>query len=209
MTTYVIATIVCLFMAFGVYILAQDEERTGPPQGQATQAGQPPTGHPPTGLPEGHPQTGGVPSIETLNQRAEELRQVLKDNSEDYVARLTLANLLYDLGSLSKDPEHFKEALGHYKTYLESHPTDVDARTDMAYVVYMTGDVNGSIKELQTVRSQDPKHQHSAFNLGLMYKEKDMPDSVLAYMAIAAQIDSTTKVGQAAAQVLQAYHHSH
>ena len=42
-----------------------------------------------------------------------------------------------------------------------------------------------------------------------MYKEKDQPDSVLAYMARVAEIDSTTGPGQAALEILRAYRDAH
>lgn len=201
---YVIAAIVCFVMASAVYLGAQPEEKTSPPRNETAQ------GAAQNGLPEGHPQTAnGRPPVEALQQRIQDMKQVLQAAPDDPGTLLTLANTLYDLGQMSNNTENFAEAQTYYQAYLKLTPSDLDARTDMAYTMYRTGNVNGSIKELRTVIESDPRHQHAAFNLGLMYKEKDKPDSVLAYMALTARIDSTSNAGKSALQVLQAYQESH
>ena len=191
-STYIGAGIFCFLLAFAVFIIAQPEERTGPPEDKSAQAA----------LPQGHPETSGAPARQQLELQINQLSQALENNPEDHRTRLALANALYDI-------ERFDEALIHYGIFLESNPDDPGARTDMAYGLYKTGNLDGAIAELNRVRAQHPRHQPSAFNLGLMYKEKDQPDSVLAYMAITASIDSTSRAGKAALQVLQAYHQAH
>lgn len=201
---YVIAAIVCFVMASAVYLSAQPEEKTSPPRDEVAQ------GANQNGLPEGHPQTAnGRPPVEALEQKIEDMKQLLQAAPDDPGTLLALANTLYDLGQMTNNMTKFAEALTYYQEYLKSTPSDLDARTDMAYTLYRTGNVEGSIKELRSVIEADPRHQHAAFNLGLMYKEKDKPDSVLAYMAMTARIDSTTNAGKSALQVLEAYRESH
>lgn len=197
--TYVIAAIGCFALACAVFIFSMPEERTGPPQESAADGA----------LPQGHPDTTMGSVIAQITAHVQELRQAVTDNPDDGALRLGLANALYDLGQNAGDGASFREAVEHYGRYLETTPDDPNARTDMAYALFRTGDLDGAIGELYAVRKNHPDHQQSAFNLGLMYKEKDKPDSVLAYMEITARIDSTTNAGRAAMQVLRAYRGAH
>ncbi len=122
---------------------------------------------------------------------------------------LLLANLLYDRGERTKDPTVFERAASHYRAYLISDPENPNARTDYAYAIFRTGDLDQAVAELRSVRIADPKHQNSAFNLAMMYKEKDRPDSVLHYLKLTAEIDETSPVGIQAVAVLEAYRDSH
>ena len=203
--SYAIAAIFCFVLAGAVYILAQPEERKGPPQGQPQEQAE--AGN----MPPDHPQVGGQQEMQRpdLQQRLQQLQTEVEANPEEPAARLQLANILYDLGQQEKNPERFVEAISHYQTYLESKPDDPNARTDMAYSYYRTGNLEEAITQLYQVQKAYPDHQSSAFNLALMYKEKDQPDSVLAYMARVAEIDSTTGPGQAALEILRAYRDAH
>ncbi|MCB0712764.1 MAG: tetratricopeptide repeat protein [Ignavibacteriae bacterium] len=195
--SYVIAGILCFVFAGLVYVVAQPEEKMGPPQGAAGE------------LPTDHPEMGGSGGQPDLEAAVQQLRSMAESSPNDPVVHLNLANALYDLGQSQKSAEPFVEALTHYQIFLQAHPEDQNARTDMAYALYRSGNVDEAIAQLYQVQKINPKHQNSAFNLALMYKEKDKPDSVLAYMKRVAKIDSTTGPGKAAQQILNEYLHAH
>jgi tetratricopeptide (TPR) repeat protein len=200
---YAISGIVTLVLAFAVYVVAKPEEVKGPPQTEKQQAG----------LPNNHPDVDSPAmreaGVQQLAQQVEIFRAENARRPDDPLTILGLANALYDLAQANGDVTTFDEASGLYERYLATHEDDPNARTDYAYTLYKTGNVDRAIDELRQVRAAHPDHQHSAFNLGIMFKEKDLPDSVLAYMRITAEIDPTTQAGKAASEVLRAYNESH
>lgn len=204
--TYTAAGIICFIFACAVYIMAKPVEKTGPPRPGPEQgvAGALPQGHPDTAHNHAPPVT-----VEQLEAQLEMLREAEKAHADDPILYLTKANLLYDLAMMTKNNERFGESLGSYRRYLELRPDDGDARTDMAYTLYRTGQLDEAIAELRMVQKQNPQHQQSAFNLTHMYREKDQADSVLFYLKRTAEIDSTTKAGRMAVAALNAYKDAH
>ncbi|MCE2502708.1 MAG: tetratricopeptide repeat protein [Chlorobi bacterium] len=196
---YATAGIICFVVSFLVYIVAKPEERKGPPQGNTERQ---------TGLPSNHPDVD-TSKMNVVLEQLQRTRATLEAHPDNPMAHLDLANILYDAGQIIKDPTFFAEALLHYEFYLNQYPDDPNARTDFAYALYRTGNLNDAIAELYKVQQSSPRHQNSAFNLALMYKEKDRPDSVLAYMERVVIIDSTTRVGKAAKEILDTYHGAH
>lgn len=204
--TYTAAGIACFIFACAVYIMAKPVEKTGPPRPGPEQgvAGALPQGHPDTAHNHAPPVT-----VEQLEANLEMLREAEKAHADDPILYLTKANLLYDYAQMTNSKERFAESLESYRKYLEFRPDDIDARTDMAYTLYRTGQLDASIEELRRVQGQDPRHQQSAYNLTQMYREKDRPDSVLFYLKRTADIDPTTNAGRAAVAALNAYKGAH
>lgn len=204
--TYTAAGIICFIFACAVYIMAKPVEKTGPPRPGPEQgvAGTLPQGHPDTA----HSHAPAV-TVEQLEAHLEMLRGAEKAHADDPILYLEMANTLYDYAEMTNSKDRFAESLESYRKYLESQPDDVNARTDMAYTLFRTGQVDGAIAELRRVQGQDPRHQQSAFNLARMYKERDQADSVLFYLKRTADIDSTTNAGRTAVAALNAYKGAH
>ena len=198
---YVIAAIVCFAAAGLIWTIAQPEERMGPPTGQQT--GQQTGEH--THAPGAEAQNPHGEGFEELQAKITELRGSVRNGSASSDEVLLLANLLYDQGMRTESVESFAESSALYERYLVDNPDNPDARTDYAFTLFKIGDLDGSIAELQRVRASHPDHQYSSFNMAIMYMEKEMPDSVLHYMSVTAQIDSTTRIGQQAIEVLRAH----
>ena len=203
---YGIAGIGCFLLAFALYVVAKPIEKTGPAQTTSNSGTQGENPH-------SHNQ-------EEFDRQLNELRAKVEQGAVSEQERLLLANLLYDraartmISSESKEAHLegvsiFREASENYKSYLDLVPDNPDARTDYAYTLYQTGDLDHAINELSRVRHSFPDHQNSAFNLAIMYKEKDLPDSVLYFMHLTAGIDSTTSTGQKALEILRAYTEAH
>lgn len=195
---YVLAALGCFLLAGTIWAVAQPEERTGPPvaAGGASAAT-------PGADPHRHD------DHEELHARIDALRQAVATAEASPEDHLLLANLLYDDGIRDRNPEAFAEASDLYATYLAVEPENPDARTDYAFTLFQTGRLEQAIAELLRVQRQNPQHQNSAFNLAVMYKERDLPDSVLYYMERTVAIDSTTRTGEAALEVLRAYSGAH
>jgi len=194
---YVIAALGCFILAGIIWGVSQPEERTGPPVEQ-----RPPSSGGPVESPHGQDDPA-------LSAKIDELRVSVGSGNASTDDILLLANLLYDQGARTSSAEPFAEASVLYEQYLLADPENPDARTDYAFTLFRIGEIDRAIEQLLRIRRSHPDHQNSAFNLAIMYKEKDMPDSVLHYMGITAEIDSTTRTGQAALEVLRAYSGAH
>lgn len=207
--TYTTAAIVCFLLAFVVFIIAKPTEKTGPPQEQQAQGAALPQGHPDTAHDHDHERPSPEGIIKQLEESLATLREAEKVHPDDPLLRLEMANVLYDLAQAKDDQATFREALASYRQYLEIKPEDVNARTDMAYTLYRTGKLDDAMAELYAVQKANPNHQQSAFNMALMFKEKDQPDSLMVYLRRTAEIDSTTNAGRAALEILGAYREAH
>ena len=210
MRLYALAALACFFLAAVLYIVAKPVERTGPPvEERGVAPGDP---H------EGHDHTGHEHSGSAFAKELEELRGRVASGEAGADEVLALANILYDQGARSGSPgseqgeaatSYFAESSELYALYLERVPENNDARTDYAYTLYRTGKLDRAIDELDQVRAADATHQNSAFNLAMMYVQKDRPDSVLHYLKITAALDSTTSAGRNALKALQTYTEAH
>lgn len=199
---YLIIGGVAVALAVGVFLLASPEEKTGPPL--PAQQGQPGGQQGEGALPPGHPpmeHQAPTPTPEQ-QQRIAELERKVKEQPADYAAKLDLANIYYDL-------ERHTEAVPLYQAYLEKNPDDPDARTDMAYSIASSGDIPGAIVELHKVTSGHPKHQNSAYNLAIMYLSTRNRDSTAVWLRNVVEIDSTSRQGQLALQLLTELESAH
>ncbi len=195
---YFIFILGALVVALVIFIFATPEEKTGPPEQATMQPGQPGQG----GLPPGHPPTGSTGPSEQQIALEKELNQQLNEKPDDDELRLRYANLLYDMG-------RHDQAVSHYLKYLKNNPDDADARTDMAYSMFKTDDVQEAINELHHVLHKEPGHQPAVYNLSIMHMNLDNPDSVLYYLGRVAEIDPNSTMGQNAKAILDEYNKSH
>jgi predicted nucleic acid-binding Zn ribbon protein len=226
---YLITGVAIAAIALVVYLLAAPKEHAGPPEQQPASAG---NAQQNGALPPGHPPTGGQASTAEQEKTIADLKAALANNPGDSVAQLKLANVLYDAGRHS-------DAVAAYRDYLKVHPDNGDARTDMAYSLYQTGDIDGSIAELKRVVESNGQHQTAGLNLAMMYVEKlsrsigesrkrdstsgasspahlqdslrmsGYRDSLFLWLNRVVAVDSTTPQGQRATQILAALKDAH
>ncbi len=196
---YAMAGIACFLFASLLYVVAKPVEKTGPPVDA-------------TAAESGSPHDGAGPEEELRR-----LRERIAGGQAQPEEIRTLANILYDKGARSRTTEggdeeatrYFGESSLLYADYLQKDPTNNDVRTDYAYTLYQTGRLDQAIAELRAVRENDSQHQNSAFNLAMMYVQKDRPDSVLHYLQLTASIDSSTSAGRNALEALRTYTEAH
>jgi hypothetical protein len=190
---YLIALVAAMVIGGVVLLVFTPEEHAGPPQTAEDQAAAGATG---SGMPPGHPSTTQAPTAtpEQLQQIAELEKQVAA-RPDDLDSKLKLANIYNDL-------ERHTEAVPLYKAYLDKHPGDADARTNMAYSIANNGGLDTAIAELSRVMRDNPKHQIAAYDLATMYVAKRDRDSTLYWLQRVVAIDSTTQAGHQAAEIL-------
>jgi cytochrome c-type biogenesis protein CcmH/NrfG len=193
--TYIIAALAVVGITAAIYFLTgSDGGKTLPPAAPAA------TGEN-SALPPNHPAMDAGPTPEQ-KKMIEDLKAQLAQNPNNVELKKKLADVLYDANQHA-------EAVGYYRDYVKLHPDSANARTDMAYSMYQTGDLEGAIAELKDVVALAGKHQNAAYNLAMMYVVKRQLDSVKYWMDRVIAIDSTTVQAQNARQVMDALKEAH
>jgi len=77
-------------------------------------------------------------------------------------------DLLNQVGNLYRATHQFKVAAGYYEKALAVDPKNAAIRTDLASCLYYTGDIDGSIAQLEKALTYDPKFTGALFNLGII-----------------------------------------
>ncbi len=102
-------------------------------------------------------------------QRILDYLTVLEQNEADLDARLSLANLYYNLRLRTGDTRYAMLAIRHYERYLELRPDIVDVRADLAASYFYAGQTDQAIQEALRVLEQEPDHIQANYNLGIFY----------------------------------------
>lgn len=129
-------------------------------------------------------------------QAINDLEEKVKQNPDDHKSLLELAHLKNDSGL-------FEAAILNYKTYLEKHPDDADARVDMGVCYYNLKDFNNAIKEMETALKYAPNHQIALLNLGVVNLSAGNLQVSKDWLQKAYDINPTNEVGQKAEQLLK------
>lgn len=109
-----------------------------------------------------------------FQKEIDSLENVLKSSPDDVMAMLHLGNRYYDI-------EDWSRAMPLYGAYLQTHPEDVNARVDFAFVIAQTsGDYSRAVAEIEKGLKQDPKHINALFNAGILSLRANMNDKELA-----------------------------
>ena len=113
------------------------------------------------------------------------MKRMADKKAEPLLAKLKTdpnnAETLNQLGILYKATHQFKEAEGYYEKALQVDPKNVNIRTDLASCLYYTGDVDGSVAQLQKSLTYDPKHAGTLMNLGIIeWKGKNDVNAAVA-----------------------------
>ena len=105
------------------------------------------------------------PTLEQMKQmadkKAEPLLAKLKDDPKNTEVLVQLANIYLAT-------HQFKEASEYFTKAVEIKPQDVPIRTSLASTLYYQGDVDGALKQLTQVTTDNPKDANSLFNLGMI-----------------------------------------
>ncbi|HEX4005312.1 MAG TPA: tetratricopeptide repeat protein [Acidobacteriaceae bacterium] len=106
-----------------------------------------------------------MPSMEEMKQMADKqaapLLQKLRSNPNDPA-------LLAQLGSMYHIAHQFSQAAAWYGRASQADPKNVELRTKFAISLYRSGDVDGSLAQLNEALREDPKDANCLFNLGMI-----------------------------------------
>ncbi len=196
MRDYILAGVASLVIAGLAFVIAApDWYEAKPGMAQTNPAAA--AGHG-DGMPHDHPEVNQQPQQvpPEVEKQIADLEKSVADNPKDLPAKLKLANLYFDVGRHEK-------AVPLYNEYVAANPDDDDARTDMAFSMANTGQIEGSVAELKRVIARSPKHQNAAYNLAMMYVSKRDRDSAVYWLEQVQAIDSTTRQGKFASNILQ------
>jgi cytochrome c-type biogenesis protein CcmH/NrfG len=108
---------------------------------------------------------GQMPSLAEMHQIASQqvapLLEKLKKDPKNI-------GLLMQVGAVYHAAHQFKDSATYYGKAAQADPKNIDAHTKLAISLYRSGDVDGSIAELNRALSLDPKDPNSLFNLGMI-----------------------------------------
>lgn len=124
--------------------------------------------------------SGGIPTLEQMkhmaDKKAEPLLARLQSNPND-------AALLIQIGDTYKQTHQFKEAADFYQRSLKVDPKNAGVRSDLASVLYYSGDADAALAQLEEALKYDAKNGAVLFNLGMIrwQGKKDGPGAVAAW----------------------------
>ena len=95
--------------------------------------------------------------------------QALERDPNDAQALLDVANYYYELREQTGDPRYSRQAIAYYNRYLKIQPEDLNARTDLAIELYLSGQTDQAIQEVNRALEREPNHINANFNLGIFY----------------------------------------
>jgi cytochrome c-type biogenesis protein CcmH/NrfG len=118
---------------------------------------------------EGHP---GL-TFEQMKQRADMQASTLIEKSKSEPKNV---GLLVAIAGIYQVDHQFTEAASYYDRALESDPTNVPARTELASCLYYSGGTDGALSQLNKVLKDNPGDINALFNLGVIrYQGKNDP----------------------------------
>jgi cytochrome c-type biogenesis protein CcmH/NrfG len=108
---------------------------------------------------------GHRPNLEQMKQMADKqaapLLEKLKTDPNN-------SALLVQVGAIYHTTHRFKEAADYYIRALDTDPQNVSIRTKLASSLYRSGDIEGSVAQLNRALTYDPKDANALFDLGMI-----------------------------------------
>jgi len=113
-----------------------------------------------------------APAGDTQKPSLDDMKRMADKQAEPLLAKLKTdpknADLLNQVGNIYRMTHQFQLAASYYQKSLDTNPSNVGPRTDLASCLYYLGDVDGAIAQLEKSLSYDPKHAGTLLNLGLI-----------------------------------------
>lgn len=114
-----------------------------------------------------------------LSTQAQPLLARLQSNPNDVTALIELGNIYYDAAQ-------WNDAIGYYTRALNETPANPDVRTDMGIAYFNTGDADRALKEFDHALKDDPRHEQTLFNVGVvkMNGKNDAKGAIAAWESL-------------------------
>lgn len=114
--------------------------------------------------------------LSTQQQQALDALVVLEGNPENPEALRTMGNFYFaqaaqaqQAGLRPAEIQASRSGVRYYERYLAVRRDDVDARADMASLLFYSGQTDRAIQQVGEVLETDPNHVNANFNLGIFY----------------------------------------
>jgi tetratricopeptide (TPR) repeat protein len=141
-------------------------------------------------------QTSGV-DLSAMNE-IKALEDKVSANPEDSQTQLQLANLKHDSGM-------FESAIINYKKYLETNPSNADARVDMGVCYFSLKNYSEAIAEMKKAIQYNPEHQLAYINLGIVYMSSGSLDEAKKSWQKAVELNPGSENGLKAKELLESH----
>jgi cytochrome c-type biogenesis protein CcmH/NrfG len=140
------------------------------------------------------------PPVEGSNQeqqkRADELRAALAKDSTDTMARVALADILFDTGNWS-------EAIVHYRSAIHRDSTLVTAIVDLGVCYYNLSQPSEAERMFKLALARDPHQPFALFNLGIVHERAGDEEKALQYFHSALQSGPPENMKAAVMEAMQ------
>lgn len=107
-------------------------------------------------------------------QRADELRTLIQEDSTNVQARIALGDVLYDTGN-------WPDAIVEYRAALRMDSTRVEALVDLGVCYYNLGFSDEAQRHFELALAKDPQQTVALFNMGIIHERRGDPRTALDY----------------------------
>ena len=98
-------------------------------------------------------------------------------------------NLRFRRGVLLMNAGRLEQAIRVFSTILEADPTFAEAWNKRATLFYLTGDLAGSVRDIERTLALEPRHFGALSGLGLIYKKIESVDGAIKAFSAALEIN--------------------
>jgi tetratricopeptide (TPR) repeat protein len=120
-------------------------------------------------------------------EKADQLRAALAEDSTNVDARIALADLLFDTAN-------WPEAIEEYSAALRRDSSRVEALVDLGVCYYNLGDGDRAGDCFERALQRNPHHTIALFNLGILNERREQHDAALRYYHLALQTDPVEEI---------------
>lgn len=107
-------------------------------------------------------------------QRADEVRALIQQDSTNVAARVALGDVLYDTGN-------WPDAIVEYRAALRMDSTRVEALVDLGVCYYNLGLSEEAKRHFELALAKDPQQTVALFNMGIVYERRGDPRTALDF----------------------------
>lgn len=129
-------------------------------------------------------------------ERANELRSLLAEDSTNVMAHVQLGDVLFDTGN-------WHEAIHHYMTAVKLDSTRVEALVDLGVCYYNLGQTDEAEKHFVLALAREPHQTVALFNMGILNERRAAPDEALQYYHRALATEPPSEVREAIVAAIQ------
>ncbi|MEO9904451.1 tetratricopeptide repeat protein [Nisaea sp.] len=98
-------------------------------------------------------------------------------------------DLRFQRGVFLMNAGRLEQAIGIFRTILEVDPDFAEAWNKRATLLYLTGDLAGSVRDIERTLALEPRHFGALSGLGLIYEQIESADGAIKAFTAALEIN--------------------